>query len=66
MEDEYCEMCGYKTYSKSKGRPVMCECAWNKLSFEKKREFEDKLKQSDSYSPRGKNEKNKKHENNNS
>ena len=49
MEDEYCEMCGYKTYSKSKGRPVMCECAWNKLSFEKKREFEDKLKQSEEY-----------------
>jgi len=31
MEDKFCIVCGYKTFSKSKGRKVMCECQWNKM-----------------------------------
>ena len=28
MFDSYCSVCGCKKTSKSKGRPVMCECDW--------------------------------------
>jgi len=28
MKNKFCKVCGYKTYSESKGRPVMCECLW--------------------------------------
>ncbi len=28
MKNIYCEVCGYKTFSKSKERHVMCECQW--------------------------------------